>query len=195
MKKLYRILCLMVAMALLASALTGCAERSDPFQVMVAAPYVGKDQVREYGEKLAGEREILFSDFSFGTEENDPTTYSAGAMIMTTIMVAGELDVLVCDLENAPRYARSELFMDLTEVFTQEELEPYADRLLTFPLVDEEGSPLQERTPVCGIDLTGNEPVAILTAGEPCGIFIIANTGDLDLAKEVFWEILTGENS
>lgn len=111
-------------------------------------------------------------------------------MIMSVMFSAGEVNLLVCDLENAARYARSDLFYDLTEVLSQEELAEYSDRLITFEMVDEEGNPLGEQTPPYGMDLSNSDSVKRILGGDPCGIFIPLCAGDMDLAMELFWKIV-----
>lgn len=176
--------------AVLLLALSGCGKKADPFQVLFAAPYVSEELVAAYGETLT--QEVKYSPFSIGSEDVDPMAYGASAMAMSAMFAAGEVDVLVCDLEEAARYARSGYFFDPAEIFTEEELEPYKESLLSFEMVDEYGAPTGEQTGPCGLDLSGREDLLFVMGTERCGAFIVVNTEDLELAKEVFLEIVKG---
>lgn len=186
MKKMKRIISAVLTLLLL----TGCGKKKDYFQVIFAAPYVSQEVVEAYAETIETEGEVVYSGFSFGSEDADPVTFAAGAMAMTAMMSAGEVDILVCDLENAARYARSELFLDLSTVLSREDLDTYSDRLLTFDMVDEAGEPTGEKTPPCGLDLSGNENIVGVLGSENCGIFIFCGTGDPATAGEIFQKIV-----
>lgn len=195
MKKLKRSACLLTALLLLpVLLLSGCGKREDPFQVVFAAPFVNDGIIAAYCETLspATETPIKYSGLSFGSEGMDASTYAASSMMLTAMAFAGEVDVVVCDLAEAARYARSGMFSDLTELFTQAELAEYADRLVRFDEVDENGVPTGEKTPSCGLDLSGREDLNIVMGGTSYGIFLVNGTGDPETAKAVFWEIVKG---
>lgn len=181
-----KIIALLLSAALLL-ALSGCGKQETPFQVLFAAPFVNEDLTAAYGESLTAD--VKYSPFSMGSEAIDPMTYGAGAMALSAMFAAGEVDVLICDLDEAARYARSGYFFDPAEVFTGEELEPYQEKLLSFEMVDEYGVPTGEKTPVCGIDLSDKEDLLLAMGTEHFGIFILVNTEDLELAKDVVLEI------
>lgn len=189
MKTYQKNICLLLAVLLLpAFLLAGCGKREDPFQVIFAGPFVNEKLAASYGEGLAVEGPIQYSGFSFGSEEVDAMVYGAGAMMMNAMVAAGEVDVMVCDLENATRLARGGTFLDLTTAFTEEEL---AGRpLLSFDLVDEYGNLTGEKTPPCGLDLTGHGEIDYILGGGGYGLFIVSNTGDLERSKEVFRAIV-----
>lgn len=189
MKKFQKFICLVV-MALI---LAGCGKAEPGFQVLFAAPYVSDEMVAAYGEQLAVESEIpvTYSGFSIGSQAVDPMIYGAGTVALTAMITAGEVDVLVCDLDEAPRYARSGMFYDLTEIFSGEELAKISDRLLTFEMVDETGTPTGEFTAPCGLELPAREDLTWVMGGVHNGIFITCGAGNLDLAKEMFWQIVS----
>lgn len=193
MKKHKKSLSLMAFVLLLpALLLSGCGKTEDPFQVIFAAPFVNEKVVADYGEKLALETEVpvKFSGFSFNSQDVDPMAYGAGAMMMTAMVAAGEIDVMVCDLKEAARYARSGAFYDLNEVFTEEELAEVSDRLVSFDIVDEFGNPTGEKTGQCGLDLSGDWSLNYVAGSDSFGAFIVCSTNDMETAKEVFWAIV-----
>lgn len=182
---------ILTALLLPALLLTGCGQREDPFQVVFAAPFVNEDIVDAYSAGLAPATQtpVNYTAFSFGSETVDASAYAAGAMMMTAMMAAGEVDVLVCDLGEAARYARSGSFLDPTTLFTEDELAGLSDRLVTFDLVDMNAKPTGETTAPCGLDLSGRKELDFVLASPGYGIFIVANTADPEAAKAVFREI------
>ena len=180
---------LLLPAVLLASCGGGTSD--DGLDVVFSAPYVSEEQVSVYGETLsAGEKAVDCQGFSFGTEGGDAAAFGASTMKISAMVAAKEIDLMVCDLDNAARYVRSEMFYDLAEIFSQEELDAYSDRLLTFDLVDDEGNPTGEQTPVYGIDVSGNENLTAMMGQNSYGVFLVQNTEDLEAAKEIFWQIV-----
>lgn len=189
---------LFLAGVVCAASLTSCgSDETTALQVVVGISYVDSTALdtaeqsflSAHPEWAEGEKAVDFTDMSFGTEATDPAAYGAGIMKISAMVAANEIDVMICNLEDAARNARSEMFSTLDEVFTEEELEPFADRLLTFDQVDDDGNPTGEQTPVCGISLTGTELFSDVYGDTEYGIFIVANTQNLDLAKDVFLAI------
>lgn len=191
MKKLQKILCFLTALLLLPTLFAGCGAEDDPFQVLFCAPYVNMELAEAYGSQITLESDtpVKYAGFTFGSEDVDPLTYGASAMMMNAMVAAGEVDVMVCDLAEAARYARGGIFYDLTEIFTQEELAEVSDRLVDFDMMDEYGVPTGERTALCGLDVSGTESLDYILAGGSYGIFIVSGAEDLELAKEIFWQI------
>lgn len=186
-----KMICQILTLLLLpAMLLTGCGKAEDPFQIVLASGFVGDPFVGPYVEKLGLDSEIAYRGFSFGSEGVDGTFFGASVMSMTAVLVAGEIDVLVCDLENAARYARNDMFLDLTAVFTEEELAGYEDRLVNFDMLDEFAEPTGEKTTLCGLDISGNTDLDYILNSDAYALFIVANTADLELSKDVFWKIV-----
>lgn len=193
MKKNKKIICLTLTVLLLLLSLTGCGPKDDSFQVMFAASFVNEELVASYNEQLPQDADPLVkcSSFSFGSEDVDPTFYASGAMAMSAMLSAGEVDVMVCDLENAVRYARSGAFYDLTEIFTPEELAEFGDSALSFDIIDPYGNLTGEKTPVCGLDLSGRDALTRIMGDEHYGVFIVCSAGDIELAKQIVRELLS----
>lgn len=191
MKHCKKIICLALLALLL---LTGCGKKNAEFQVIFAAPYVSDELAEAYGESLAGKWEtpVRCIGFSFGSEDYDASMYGASAMAMSAMVAAGEVNILVCDLEEAARYGRSGLFYDPTQLFTAEELSGWEEKLVRFDLVDETGQPTGEQTPPCGLELSGRKDLTEILASERYGIFLIGIGEDEAMTKEVFWAIANG---
>lgn len=186
-----------------AGALSSCGsdEKSNTLQILAEAPYVDTEQLDSYGESLSASSEALtaagktaeFTGLSVGSSDTDPTMYGTSTMKVSAMIAANEVDLMICSLDEAARNARGEYYYDLEELFTPEELAQIPEEnLLSFDLVDDEGNPTGEKTPVCGVQISGNETLDSAMAGTEYGIFIVGNTENLDLAKEVFWEIING---
>lgn len=186
MKKHTKIISLILAAALLASLFTGCGSAKPEFQIMFAAPFVNEELVATYDAQVPkeGELPLRVSAFSFGSEELDAMIYASGIMAMSAMLAAGELDVLICNLEDAARYARSGSFYDLADVFTQEELAEFGDSLLSFNMIDAEGNLTDEQVVRCGLDLSGRDSLTTILGDENYGVFIVFSADDLELAKD-----------
>jgi hypothetical protein len=113
----------------------------------------------------------------------DPTMQMASMMKLTGAMAAQEVDVVIADEANAARNARSESFYTLSDLFTEDELSALGGRGLSYDMVDEEGNPISERTPVCGVDVTGDELFTPIFGNAQIGAFIVGNAPDLENAK------------
>lgn len=187
-----KVRCLILVLLLPVLLLTGCGNRENPFQVLFAAPFVNEELMNVYTETLSPESEkpVQYASFYFGSPDVDPMAYGAGAMMMTAMVAAGEVDVMVCDLNEAPRYARSGIFYDLTEFFSEEELAGVSDRLLQFDMVDEFGEPTGEKTALCGLDLSDRQDLRYILGSDSVGVFIVCGAKDPELAGEIFWEIV-----
>lgn len=183
------------AIAILTSAtlLGGCgSEEATGFQTAFCATYVDEDAVETCGERIKTDLPELtidgvepsFVGMNMGDSESDPMGTMAGMTKFTAMVSGGELDVVISDLENAARNARGEAFLDVSSYLTDEELEEYEDKLLSFDMVDDEGNPTGEKTAVCGLDLSDNETISSLV-GQDCGVFVVANTTHLDQAAEL----------
>lgn len=195
MKTLKKITASVLAMLLLAAMPTGCGKRSSEFQILFAAPFVNEELVASYDAELPkeGEMPLQCSYFSFGSEELDAVVYASGAMAMTAMLSAGEVDVLVCDLENAVRYARSGAFYDLADIFTPEELAEFGESLLTFDVIDPYGEPTGDTIDRCGIDLSGRDSLTRILGEDSCGVFVVVSARDLDLAREIVRELVNAQ--
>lgn len=193
MKKLQKLICLTLALLLLPALLTGCAKaKHNEFHILFAAPFVNEELIEAHNAQLPkdGALPMRCSGFSFGSEDVDPMFYASGAMAMTAMLSAGEVDVLVCDLDNAARYARSGVFYDLGDIFSPEELAQYKDILLSFNMIDDTGALTEEATGPCGLNLSGRDQLTAMLGCEEYGAFIVFSACDLDLARDAVRQLL-----
>ena len=190
----------------------GCSSKSSkatPFQIVFCSLYVNENAVSEYGAFLQNKMPELiiegkapvFTPMIMGEVKNDieagiindPMMGMGGIIKMTTMVSTNEIDLMISDMENAARQARGDMFKPLEEVFTDDEISALKDRLLSFEILNVEGyepTPTGEKTPVCGINITGNENMKKIFGDQEVGIFILANAKNLELAKDVIRSLL-----
>lgn len=190
------------AAVLLVTGLSGCSDNSEGQSgnpnVVISAALVNDAKAETFKEQLnqsLPDMGIEISTISVGDTSKDPAMAAAGIMRLTTLVAGQEADVLIADHDSAQRNAKSELFYPLTELFTEEELEPYQDRIISFELTDEEGNPTGETVENCGIDVSSQSELAELCPGaDSVGIYIVSNSPNLDAAKEIFRNLVFLEN-
>lgn len=200
---LRRTLSYFAVMTALLLACAGCgAQETFDLRLAAAGPYVDGAKAQTYAEqlKLSGENRkasmyaasIPAPAESSGEASAEPNPDAAAAelagstnaMKISTMIAAKELDVILCDVQTAARFARSESFYALEELFTEEELGAIpAERRLAYTKLDGEGNPTEELLPACGIDVSGNESLREFIASDQIGVFVVANAADPDLAK------------
>ena len=191
---------------------SGCSgnKKASPFQVIFSAAYVNENAVAEYKTSLLGSipeltvdgTAPLFTSMVVGESRNDPESgviggdpmmNMAGMMRMAAVVSTGEMDVFISDMDNAARNARGEMFMSLDRVFPGENLSAYDDRLLSFDIMTTDGNeprPTGEKTPVCGISITGNAQMRRIFGDQEIGVFIVANTKNLETAKKIMRSLM-----
>ena len=192
--------------------LTGCSSPSSkaaPFQIAFCSLYINDNAVSEYAASLQNSMPELRIDGNaplctpmiMGEVQNDieagvindPMMAMGGMIKLAALVATGEIDVVIADLDNAARDARGDMYLPLVEVFTEQELSALSDRLLSFDLVETDGYetiPTGERTPICGINITGNEAMTPIFGNQEIGVFIVANTKNLGLAKSVMLSLV-----
>lgn len=179
--------------------LTGCGSEDAPsIQVVVGGPYVGEEQLAEASQQLLAEYPawqqeelpVKVSPFSFGTPEMDASMYGASAMKLSAMVASGEMDILICDTENAARYARGETFVPIDQIIPEEKLDGYRERLLSFELLDGERNPTGNYTPAYGISLNGNPQLDALYGDREYGVFLVGNAEPMEAAEQLFMDII-----
>ena len=193
-----------------ALCLFGCSSnnRASAFQIVFAAASLNENAVAEFGTSITGGipeltiegRAPVFSSMMIGDTRNemgmmtsDPMMAMGGIMRQAAMATTGELDVMIADMENGARNARSGMFMPLNEIFTAAELAALSERLLSFDILSTGGiepAPTGERTADYGISITGNESMRRIFGNQEIGVFIIGNTKHPELAKKVVNSLL-----
>jgi len=189
----------------------GCSSnnKTTAFQIAFCSLNINERAVTEYSALLQNEIPELtidgtapvftsiimgevVNDFESGVF-NDPMMGIAGMMRMAAIASTSDIDVMIADMDNAARYARDGMYLPLSSVFTSNELSGLESRLLSFDIMNADGIaaiPTGEKTPVCGINITGNERMRSIFGNQEIGVFIISNTKRPELAKKVVMSLL-----
>jgi len=192
--------------------LLGCSSGksgSAAFQVAFVSLSINEKAVSDYGTYLTGQipdltingKAPLFTPMITGEARNDfdsgitvdPMMAMGSMMRMAAVGAAGDLDVIIADMENAARQARGGMFLPLTSILTSSELSALENRSLSFDILDTSGyepRPTGEKTPACGVLITGNERIRNIFGNQEIGVFISANTKNLELAKMVVRSLL-----
>ena len=166
------------AVMLCPAALASCGDSgSSALQITAVGPYVDDEQLTSYGESFSADSAALsaagetaeFSSLSVG-DESDPSLYGASIMKVDAMIAANEMDIMICTVDEAAQIPEEDL--------------------LSFDMVDEDGNATGEQTAVCGVRISGNETLDAAMMGQVYGVFLISNTQNPDLAKEVFLEIV-----
>ena len=180
---------LLAAASVFAFAGCGSSSSADTIGVVVSAGYVDDEALQAFADALiAGhpdwEGKVTFTAQSMGDENLDGMGYGAAVMQQTAMAAAGEMDIMVCDDENGARNSRSDLFIPLSDLFTDEEIASFGETL-AFEMVDESGSPTGEMTPTCGVRVTG-DGLDAASGGADLGVYIVSTDKDETLVKEIF---------
>lgn len=189
---------LLAAVMIPTAIFTGCsgnseAEGSGGPYLVVSSGLVNEEKAKELvstlNESLPG-AEIQLNAISVGDTGKDPTSAMAGIMKLTMTMAGQEADVLIADYDSARRNAGSEAFYPLNELFSEEELSPYLDKIISFELTDDQGNPTGEKIENCGIDVSDSaELTAICPGADSVGVYVISNAPNLEQAKEIFRQL------
>lgn len=180
--------------------LTACSSEEAPsVQILVGNSFVAPESFESCTQQLTDdhpswqekEAQVEFTSTSFGNPDNDLYAGANVAKVMTMI-AANEVDLFICDTENAARFARGEMFAPLEDLLSEEELTDYQDRLLTFEKVDEQGNLTGEYMQPCGIALNGNEALDAIYGEEEYGVFFVSNADPQETCKEIFLDLANG---
>lgn len=189
-------ICSFTAAVMLASCGGDDGSASDgdgTLSVTISNSYVSEDALTSYADGFFAaypewEGKVEFTAQSMGSEQTDGMMYGAQVMQQSAAAAAGELDIMICDEETAARNCRSELFYTLEEVFTEEEISGFEEKL-SYEEVDTEGNPTGGMTPECGVRID-NAQIDTIFGEEPAGIFVVANA-DLEQSKQLFLDLLS----
>jgi ABC-type glycerol-3-phosphate transport system substrate-binding protein len=179
------------------TSLSGCSEESSKQNnpnIVVSASYVNDaeaDNLKQQINEVLPDMGIEVTAISVGDPNKDPASAMAGIMKLTTMFAGKEADILIADHDTAQRNAGNEIFYSLTDLFTEEELEPFQDKLISFETTDDEGKPTGEKFENCGIDISDRAELAGMCVGaDSVGIYVISNSTNLDTAKEIFRQLV-----
>lgn len=209
MKRTIKNIAMILALSMLMLALTACGggdapaptatvgtdgtlegEATKVLNVYLCSSFMSEDAAKALPEQLrSAVPELADSSIAINVntvmtgDGSDPAMQMASMMKLTGAMAAQEVDVVIADELNAARNARSESFYTLSDLFTADELSALGERGLSYEMVDDEGNPTSERTPVCGVDVTGDELFTPIFGNAQIGAFVIGNAPNLENAK------------
>lgn len=200
MKKRLILVVLMLAAALL---LTGCAKEEKPavsLYVNVIDTYVFDESREELQRELTGALPALNTAdaalsvvaVSSGDTEKDPMGAMAGMTQIAGLMATGEMELILCDGENARRHGdNGGSYISLDELFTKEEQAALGIVPLSIPMSNDEGELTGEMSVPCGIDLSGCTRLTEMLHNTDVGAYVLVNSKNVDNAKAVIRHLLT----
>ena len=197
MKKMLSVICLLLVMVIL---LTGCSSKKAKsnavsLNVVLAAKYISEEKVKNFAADLKaglpeyndGTKSISVAGISSGDPQADPNGYMASSVRITTMFTSREIELWICDADNARRYAEGgQSYVALSTLFTTEELQSFQGTLAKIAVTDSDGKETGEYTELVGIDLSQNTAVTELAGMSDPQMFIIAGSPNMDAAKAVF---------
>lgn len=199
---------LLLATLILSAAIsfTGCSQKNSNtgLNIVAVSPTVQQQKADEYISGVSVKEEGKTSAISVismippksDAQENtsteaDPDAAAAdmmgtASMLKVTAMIsAQEIDVLLCDSENAARFAKDGTFMPLDQLLSADELAALDDnRKISFPVTDDDGKETGEQQAACGIDVSGNTEIKEFLSGEVIGVYVLSNAKNMEAAKE-----------
>ena len=164
------------------------ADKTDKLNVYLIATYVdenGLDSLKSFISDTLGDGVTVNYDTTFTGDGSDPSVQMAGMMKLTAAIAAKEVDLIIADDTNAARNARSEAFYELSDILTADEISALGDKALSYEMLDDEGSASGEKTPVYGVDITGDEVITPAMSSSSAGVFVAGNAANLENAKTV----------
>lgn len=200
MKKRLTLIAMMLLAALL---LTGCAKEEKPaasLYVNIIDTYVF-DESREALEKEltsalpalnTAEAPLSVVAISSGDTEKDPMGAVAGMTQIAGLMATGEMELMICDSENARRHGdNGGSYIPLDELFTKEEQTALGIVPMCIPMSNDDGELTGEMSIPCGIDLSGCTRLTEMLHTSDVGAYVLVSSQHVDNAKTVIQHLLT----
>lgn len=130
--------------------------------------------------------EMLIQWVSAGDSAQDPAGTMAGMTRMMGMFSMHEIEVLICDMESAERYAENgEMYVPLNELFSDEEQEQLGIVPVSIVITDEEGNETGEKTEPCGVDLSGKRALLPVNGTGGLSAYVIEGSENMENAKEI----------
>ena len=164
------------------------ADKTDKLNVYLISTYVdenGLDSLKSFISDTLGDDVTIHYDTTFTGDGSDPSVQMAGMMKLTAAIAAKEVDLIIADDTNAARNARSEAFYELSDILTADEISALGDKALSYDMLDDEGNASGEKTPVYGVDITGDEVITPAMGSSSACAFVAGNAANLENAKTV----------
>lgn len=202
-----RLFSLGLILALLLTALTGCssseteeAAQTTSLHVVLAMPLATEQDADVLKESLIAAAPELDSEslplsvtyIATGDTENDPYGAMAGLTQVTTQLMTGEIELMICDSDNARRHGdNGETYVPLSELFTEDEITELGIVPASVQIVSDAGEITDEYSAPCGVDLSGNETLVKMLGISDPGAYVIIDSPNLENAKTAIKALLT----
>lgn len=184
MKRVISLTALVLAVILM---LTGCSSgdtsaANASVKIIVAVPYVLEGAGDEFKAQLeqglpelnTEEKKLSVQWFNTGDTKADPMSAMAGMTKITTMLIGKEIEIMICDADNAQRHGEGgSTYMPLDTLFTAEEQAELGIVPLTVSKVDADGNATGEQSEPIGISLEGCEGVKNIFKMKDMGLYVI----------------------
>lgn len=202
-----RFVSIALVLVMLLTMLTGCSTSSNEetaqttsLHVVLAMPLATSEDADALKEALISAAPDLDSEalplsvssIATGDTENDPTGAVAGMTQVTTRMMTGEIELMICDSDNARRHGdNGETYVPLSELFTDEEIAELGIVPATVEIIGDAGTITNERSEPCGVDLSGNASLVKMLGISDPGAYVIIDSPNLENAKTAIKALLS----
>lgn len=149
-----------------------------------AADAFGVDLLKQATDLKEGEG-IEINPQSTGSTDADPAMTMGAMMKIDAMIAAKELDVMICDTDQAARYARSESFLPMNELLSEEQLKSAQGRLISYDMVDMEGNATGQETAAVGLDISQVDGLTSFMDDSDKAVFVVANTQNLAASRQL----------
>lgn len=185
MRRAIPLLCLMMAVILM---MAGCSSGGEPaanasVKIAVTVPYVVEGAADEFRAALESglpelnteEKKMLVQTVSTGDTKTDPMSAMAGMTKITTMFLGKEIEIMICDADNAQRHGEGgKAYMPVDKLFTAEEQAELAISALTVSKVDGDGNKTGEQSDPIGISLENCAGIKNIFRMSDLGLYVIA---------------------
>ena len=180
-RKLISLCALLLLSALL---LTGCsgAKKEYSAKIAVIMPRVLEKAQTTFDAEIRAalpeletdEKKMLIQYVSTGDVSADAMTAAAAMQRVMMLFTANEIEIMICDPDNAFRHGENgATYLALDKLFDEEEQEALGIKSLTIAKVDDLGNLTGEQSAPCGIDLSENEMMRNTFKMSNLGLYVI----------------------
>jgi len=201
-----RTISIALILVLLLGLLTGCSSKegknsaqTTSLHVVIATPYATEEHAEALREALlaavpeldSADAPLSVTAVSTGDTAGDPMGAMAGMTKVSAMMMSHEMELLLCDSDNARRHGdNGETYIPLSELFTESEIAELGISPATLPLLDDMANYTGEYSAPCGIDLSGNATVSQMLAIPDPSAYVIVDSPNLENAKAAIKALL-----
>jgi len=202
-----RILSLSLILVLILTILTGCSSnkeestsQSASLHVVLAMPLATeqdaaalKDALLSAAPELSSESlPLSVTHIATGDTEKDPQGAMAGMAQITTQMMSGEIELMICDSDNARRHGdNGETYIPLSELFTEEEIAELGIVPASVAVIDDAGNLTDDLSAPCGVDLSGSDALVHMLGISNPGAYVIIDSANTENAKTAIKALLS----